>query len=365
MIPFLDLAAQNNELDADFHAALTRVLKSGTFILGEEVNQFEREFAAYCDTKHCIGVSNGLSALKLILLALDIGPGDEVIVPSNTFIATWLAVTAVGATPIPIDPQTSTYNLNTSSLEKLISSKTKAIIPVHLYGQPADMDAIQLVASSHNIPVIEDAAQAHGATYKKSTVGGLGIAAAFSFYPGKNLGALGDAGAITTNSDSMAEKLKSLRNYGSSEKYVHQHIGSNERLDELQASFLSIKLQRLTAWNNHRRKIAKDYNELLKDSPLVLPFVPEWADPVWHLYVIQCPQRDMLQDYLLQNGISTIIHYPIPPHMQNCYADLNVDQTMTQSSEDLATTLLSLPIGPHLMPDVPIRISTLIRKFYL
>ena len=360
VIPFLDIRAQNQELEKDILDAVERVMSSGSYILGDEVSNFENEFAKYCDSKFCVGVSNGLSALKLILRAYDIGEGDEVIVPSNTFIATWLAVTAVGASPVPIEPNEETFNIDATKLEKLITANTKAIIPVHLYGQSADMDPINEVANMHGLKVIEDAAQAHGALYKSKKVGSLGDASAFSFYPGKNLGAIGDAGAITTNDEQLFAKLCELRNYGSSKKYVHDSMGSNERLDEIQAAILSIKLKQLDNWNNKRVIIADYYEKNLNDAFIIKPFVPTWAKPVWHLYVIQHSKRDEMQSYLKKKKINTMIHYPIPPHMQKLYKNSFPSMSKTKR---ISSQILSLPIGPHLSLDSVDKICIEINNF--
>lgn len=348
MIPFLDLSKPHIELRPQLDAAFERVLNSGWYIQGNELKQFEKEFASYCEAEHCIGVGNGLDALHLILRAYDIGEGDEVIVPSNTYIATWLAASYAGATPIPVEPDERTYNIDPARIEAAITSRTKAIIAVHLYGQPADMDAINVIARKHNLKVIEDAAQAHGARYKGKRVGTLGDAAGFSFYPGKNLGAIGDGGAVTTNDKVLAEKIRMLGNYGSSIKYHNEVKGYNSRLDELQAAFLREKLQKLDEWNTRRKVIASEYLSQLKDCNLVLPFVPEWADPVWHLFVVRSRQRESLQTHLQQQGIGTMIHYPIPPHLQQAYSELAYKQGDFPVAEAIHKEVLSLPIGPHL-----------------
>ncbi len=363
-IPFLDLKAAYLELRNQLDAAYHRVMESGWFILGPEVEAFEREFATYCDAKHCIGVGNGLDALHLILRAMDIGPGDEVIVPAHTFIATWLAVTYAGATLVPVEPDERTYNINPALIEAAITEKTKAIIPVHLYGQPADMDEINRIvakvnqsrAASHEsrIVVIEDAAQAHGAKYKGKRVGSLGDAAGFSFYPGKNLGAMGDGGAIVTNNDELAEHVRELRNYGSKVKYHHQTKGFNTRLDELQAALLRVKLARLDEWNERRRQVAICYLDKLKNvDKLTFPFVPEWAESVWHLFVVRHPRRDELQTRMTEAGIGTLIHYPIPPHLSDAYRDMGYQQGNFPLTEKLTAEFLSLPMGPQ-MTDVQV-----------
>jgi dTDP-4-amino-4,6-dideoxygalactose transaminase len=347
-IPFLVLKAPHVELQSELHEAFKRVLDSGWYILGNEVEQFEQEFAKYCEVEHCVGVGNGLDALHLILRAYGIGQGDEVIVPSNTYIATWLAASYAGATPIPVEPDLRTYNLDPSKIEAAITSRTKAIIVVHLYGQPADMDGINAIAKKHNLKVIEDAAQAHGARYKGKRVGSLGDAAGFSFYPGKNLGAIGDGGAVTTNDDELAKKIRILGNYGSKVKYHNEVKGYNSRLDELQAAFLREKLKKLDEWNVCRKIIAAEYLSQLVGCNLVLPHVPKWADPVWHLFVVRSLQRDCLQKRLSESNVATMIHYPIPPHLQPAYDELNYKQGDFPISEKIANQCLSLPISSHL-----------------
>ncbi|PIP03779.1 MAG: erythromycin biosynthesis sensory transduction protein eryC1 [Hydrogenophilales bacterium CG_4_10_14_3_um_filter_58_23] len=345
-IPFLDLKTPHIELRLQLQDAFERVLNSGWYIQGNELKLFEEEFAHYCEAKHCIGVGNGLDALHLILRAYGIGDGDEVIVPSNTYIATWLAASYAGATPIPVEPDERTYNIDPARIEAAITSRTKAIMVVHLYGQPADMDAIIVIAKKHNLKVIEDAAQAHGARYKGKRVGTLGDAAGFSFYPGKNLGAIGDGGAVTTSDAELAEKIRVLGNYGSHVKYHNEVKGYNSRLDELQAAFLRAKLKKLEAWNSQRKVVAADYFHQLNGSNLVLPFVPEWADPVWHLFVVRSQQRENLQAHLQQQGIGTMIHYPIPPHLQPAYSELGYKQGDFPIAEAIHREVLSLPMGP-------------------
>lgn len=347
-IPFLDLKTPHIELRSQLQDAFERVLDSGWYIQGNELKQFEQEFAQYCEAKYCIGVGNGLDALHLILRAYGIGEGDEVIVPSNTYIATWLAASYAGAMPIPVEPDERTYNIDPARIEAAITSRTKAIMVVHLYGQPADMDPINAIARKHNLKVIEDAAQAHGARYKGKRVGTLGDAAGFSFYPGKNLGAIGDGGAVTTNDSELAEKIRMLGNYGSRVKYHNEVKGYNSRLDELQAAFLREKLKRLDAWNAQRKVVAAEYLHQLKGSGLVLPFVPEWADPVWHLFVVRSRQREKLQAHMQQQGIGTVIHYPIPPHLQSAYAELNYKQGDFPISEAIHREVISFPFGPHI-----------------
>lgn len=352
MIPFLDLHTINSRDREELNSAFDRVLDSGWLILGKETSQFESEFAAYCGASYAIGVANGLDALILVLRAWDIGVGDEVIVPSNTFIATWLAVSAVGATVVPVEPDRATYNIEAKAVEAAITSKTKAIVPVHLYGQPVDMPAINTVARSYGLKVLEDAAQAHGAAFGGQRVGSFGDAAAFSFYPGKNLGALGDGGAITTSDSDLARRLYVLRNYGSKEKYCHEVTGVNSRLDEIQSAFLRVKLRRLSADNERRRNIASRYNEGLAGlDGLHLPSVVVDCAPVWHLYVIRYQKRALLAEYLAARGIHTGIHYPTPPHLQGAYRHLEIQPGSLPISEELHRTVLSLPMGPTMSDD--------------
>ncbi len=347
-IPFLDLQAINSRFRDDMHTALDRVMDSGWFVLGSEVEAFEREFASYCDTTHCIGVGNGLEALHLVLRAWGIGLGDEVIVPSNTYIATWLAASYAGAVPVPVEPDSLTGNIDPARIEAAITTRTRAIIPVHLYGQPVDMDAIMAIAEKYGLKVLEDAAQAHGARYRGKRVGGLGHAAGFSFYPGKNLGALGDGGVVTTNDPELADRIRILRNYGSRIKYHNEVQGFNSRLDELQAAFLRAKLPWLDTDNARRSEIAAKYLVGLKDTGIQLPFVPDWADPVWHLFVVRSDRRNDLWEQLKSHGIGLMMHYPIPPHMQNAYSDSFTSAGCYPIAEQIANEVLSLPIGPHL-----------------
>ena len=348
-VPFLELKPAYLELKDEFDAAYHRVMDSGWYLLGQELTAFEKEYAEYAGSRHCVGVANGLDALHLILRALEVGPGDEIIVPANTFIATWLAVSYAGATPVPVEPDPRTYNLDPARLEAAITPRTKVIMPVHLYGQPADLNPILAVARKHGLPVVEDASQAHGARYQGRRIGAIGRATAWSFYPGKNLGAFADAGAVTTDDDALAEKIRQLRNYGSKVKYQNKYRGFNSRLDELQAAFLRVKLRRLDEWNSRRARQAALYLEGLRAVPnLVLPQVPAWADPVWHLFVVRHPQRDALQQHLRAAGIDTLIHYPTPPHLQEAYADHGWKAGDFPISEAIHREVLSLPVGPQL-----------------
>ncbi len=357
-IHFLDLGAAYRELKSEIDAAVERVLTSGRYILGPEVEAFEDSFSEYTGAIHSIGVANGLDALHLALKVLEIGPGDEVIVPSNTFIATWLAVTQCGATVVPIEPNPLTFNINIEEIQASISPRTKAIIPVHLYGQPADLDPILKIAKEHNIFVIEDAAQAHGSEYKDKRIGAHGDLVTWSFYPGKNLGALGDGGAITTNNQYFAQKLRALRNYGSRIKYVHEELGFNSRLDPLQAAVLAVKIAHLDSWNERRQKIAELYINRINNKKVILPYVPEWVKPSWHLFVIQHPERDRLQSFLQEAGIQTLIHYPIPPNKQQAFSKQIINYKCNLA-EEISKSILSLPIGPHLSDE---EVSFIIKK---
>jgi dTDP-4-amino-4,6-dideoxygalactose transaminase len=345
-VPFLDLGRLHATIRERLDAAYQRVVDAGFFIMGAELEAFEAEFAGYCGVKHCIGVGNGLEAIHLLLRAYGIGPGDEVIVPSNTFIATWFAVSECGAVPVPVEPRADTHNLDPALIGGAITSRTRAIIPVHLYGQPADMDPINAVAAKHRLVVIEDAAQAHGARYRGRRAGSLGHAAATSFYPAKNLGALGDGGAVLTNDSAIAQTVRRLRNYGSDVKYRHDVAGQNSRLDELQAALLRVKLGVLDLWNDQRRAVADRYSDLLAGSGAGLPFVPDFIEPVWHLYVIRSKQRDALKAHLDQQGVSTVVHYPIPPHRQACYQGFRGHKLPI--AELLAGEVLSLPMSSAL-----------------
>jgi len=346
-VPFLDFVGPYEELRAELDEAYSRFMRSAWYVLGREVEAFEQEFADYCGSKYCIGVGNGLDALNLILRAYGVGEGDEVIVPSNTYIATWLAVSQVGARPVPVEPDARTYNIDPAKIESAVTPKTKAIMPVHLYGQPADMDPILEIAQRRGLKVIEDNAQAQGARYKGRRTGSLGHAAGNSFYPGKNLGAYGDAGAVTTDDAQLAESVRLLRNYGSRVKYHNDIRGYNSRLDEMQAAFLRVKLKKLEEWNERRCRVAEAYHGKMQGSDLILPFVPDWAKPVWHLFVVQHPGRACLQQKLGEAGVGTLIHYPVPPHLSGAYADAGWKSGAFPIAEQIAGRVLSLPMGPH------------------
>lgn len=345
-VPYLDLAAANADHRADLLAAADRVLSSGQLILGQEVEAFEAEFAGYCGAQRCVGVGNCLDALALALRAWGVGPGDEVVVPANTYIATWLAVSHVGARPVPVEPDPDTRNIDPGRIEEAVTRRTRAIIAVHLYGQPADMDPIMAIAADRGLKVLEDCAQAHGARYKGRRVGALGDAAAFSFYPTKNLGALGDAGAVVTSDAGTADRVRTLRNYGSREKYLNVVIGWNSRLDELQAAFLRAKLPHLDEDNARRRAVAAAYGAGLEDQALGLPKAPPWAEPVWHVYAVECEDQARFVERMTRLGVGVLMHYPVPPHMQAAYRDERI--TGLPITTSLAQRLVSLPLGPQM-----------------
>ncbi len=351
-VPFLDLQAAYGELNDELGATLQRVAASGWYLLGNELLAFETAFSEFSGSKYCIGVGNGLDAIRLSLTALGIGKGDDVLVPSHTFIATWLAVAQVGARPLPVEPGLDCFNLDPARLDEVVTDRTKAIIPVHLYGQPAEMQRILRWAEGRGIAVVADAAQAHGALINGDPIGGLGHATCWSFYPGKNLGALGDGGAVTTNDESVAERLRILRNYGAREKYVNREPGWNSRLDEIQSAALSVKLRYLNEWNERRRNIAKRYQVELRDCGLILPNSINDTVPVWHLFVVRHPRRDDLQAELSKRGVQTLIHYPIPPHLQEAFCWLGYRPGNFPLAEQLAKSVLSLPIGPHMTDDM-------------
>lgn len=347
-IKFLDLNEAYIEIKPNIDNAISRVVSSNNYILGKEVEQFENNWANFCQSKYAIGLSNGLDSLILALRAIGIRSGDKVLVPSHTFIATWLAVLSVGGVPVPIDVDCNTYNIDLSKIEESISNDVKAIIVVHLYGQPVDLDGISSLAKKYKLDLIEDAAQAHGASYKGKKIGSHSDLVCWSFYPGKNLGAFGDAGAITTNREDLAKKIKKLRNYGCVSKYDNELIGYNNRLDELQAAILSEKLKVLEKWNERRRKIAMKYQDGLKDSNIITPLIQKNSISAWHLYVIRCEHRDDLKKELSKAGIQTLIHYPIPPASQNSMKSLKLNPKNYPVTNQIKSSILSLPIGPHL-----------------
>ncbi len=364
-VPFLDVRATYLAIKQEMDAALAEVLESGAFILGAAVDAFENDFARYLGVKHCVGLSSGLEALHIALLAVGIRPGDEVLVPANTYIATWLAVSFAGAVPVPVEPDPCTYNIDPDRIEAAITPRTRGIIPVHLYGQPADMDAIVDIARRYGLWVVEDAAQAHGARYKGERIGGMGDVACWSFNPGKNLGAFGDGGAITTNREDIADRVQVLRNYGQRVTYINDEKGFNCRLDSLQAAVLRTKLAHLDEWNSRRRALAAFYGEALENTDLVLPWTAEWAESVHHVYVVRSRHRDALQDHLKMRGIGTVIHYPIPPHLQTAYAELGLDEGSLPITEMIHREVLSLPMGPHLTMEQAEAVVESVREFCL
>lgn len=362
-IPFLDVGSTYTELRSELDEAVGRVLQSGWYLLGTELTAFEEGYARFTESRHCIGVANGLEALVLALKAVGVRPGQEVIVPANTYIATWLAVSYVGATPVPVEPVPGIWNLDPDRLEKALTSHTAAVLPVHLYGQPADMDSILDWARSHGLKVVEDGAQAHGARYKGRRIGGHADAVAWSFYPGKNLGCFGDGGAVTTDDTEVADRVRVLRNYGSRRKYFNEVKGHNSRLDEIQAAVLSVKLRHLDAWNARRRALAFRYLAGLDGTPgLGLPVLQRNTEHAWHLFVVDHPHRDDLQAHLTSHGIQTLVHYPIPPHLSEAYAADRPWGTFP-ISEAAANTHLSLPIGPHLTSEEVDQVTSLVRDW--
>ncbi len=344
-VPFLDLKAAHDHLQGQIEAALLRVARSGSYVLGPELEDFEAAFARYVGSPHCAGVANGLDALRLGLEAMGVGPGDEVVVPANTYIATWLAVSQCGAVPVPVEPLEDTYNIDPDAVRAAITERTKAVLPVHLYGQPADMNVLEMIAQRHGLSVLEDGAQAHGARYKSRRIGSKGTVA-WSYYPTKNLGALGDGGALTTDDDAISARVRLLRNYGSSIKYQNDVKGFNSRLDPIQAAVLKVKLDALDDATSRRQSIAKRYSEAFSGAGLCSPFVPAWADPVWHLYVLRHPDRASFQKRLADAGIATVIHYPIPPHLQTAYENAGHRRGSFPLTERLAAEVLSLPMCP-------------------
>ena len=364
-IPFLDLSAPYQELRADLDASIARVVSSGWFIGGPEVEEFEAAYAQYCGARHAVGVANGLDALHIALRAVDVGPGDEVIVPSNTYIATWLAVSQCGAVPVPVEPDPRTHNIDPARIEVAITSRTKVILPVHLYGQPVDLAPIMEIARRHGLKVIEDGAQAHGARYRGQCLGVHGDAVAWSFYPGKNLGAMGDGGAVTTGDDQIADRIRVMRNYGSRVKYVNEVQGYNSRLDPIQAAILGVKLKVLDEWNARRARIASRYLTELRVPNLTLPEVISGVEPVWHLFVVRHPQRDRLQQMLQQAGVGTLIHYPIPPHQQAVYQNCGFIDAHYPIAETLANEELSLPMGPHMTDTQVDQVIAAVRSFQI
>ena len=362
-VPFLDLGAATREIAAEQAAAIARVVDGGWYVLGPEVERFEAAFAGFCGARHAVGVGNGLDALRLTLQALGIGPGDEVIVPSHTYIATWLGITAAGATPVPVEPAGARFTIGADDVAPAIGPRTAAIMPVHLYGQPAPMDGLSELAARHGLALVADAAQAHGARLHGRPVGAYGTAAAWSFYPSKNLGALGDAGAVTTDDDALAARLRRLRNYGSERKYVNVEQGANSRLDELQAAILSVRLGHLDAWNARRTAIAARYAHGLAGATVALPQASPGADSCWHVYVIRSAARDALAEHLAREGVGTLIHYPIAPHRQQAFAGHALGRRRFPWAERAADEVLSLPIGPQLDPGLADVVCSAVHSF--
>jgi dTDP-4-amino-4,6-dideoxygalactose transaminase len=363
-VPFLSFEPQHAPLRSAITDAVARVYDSYWYVLGEEVKQFEQEYAAFNQVAHTVGVANGLDALVLALRVLGVGPGDEVIVPSNTYIATWLAVTQVGATPVGVEPELATSNLDPALIAAAITPRTRAIMPVHLYGQACRMSEIMAIAAQHNLYVVEDNAQSQGAAFAGGLTGSFGHVNGTSFYPGKNLGALGDAGAVTTNDDALAQKVRVLRNYGSQQKYYNEVVGYNSRLDELQAAVLRVKLPELAEWTRQRQQVGAWYDQHLAGiADLRLPAVAAGATHVYHLYVVHTPHRDALQQHLTAQGIGTLIHYPVPPHRQQAYQDLQLPAGHFPIAEELAATCLSLPMWPGMTEEHVLAVATAIRSF--
>jgi len=357
-VPFLDVAAAYTELQSEIESAILTSTRTGQYIGGHEVEAFEQQFADYVSANCCVSVASGLDAIHLALRGMGVGPGDEVIVPANTFVGTWLAVSHCGASPVPVDPLEDTFNLDPQAIEAAISDRTRVILPVHLFGQPADLDPIVQIAERRGLLVLEDAAQAHGARYKDVPVGARGDAVAWSFYPAKNLGALGDGGAVTSNDQDLCSRIRALGNYGARTKYVVDLMGFNSRMDPLQAAVLRVKLRHLEEWNTRRKNIAQRYDEALQGLGLLRPAVPGWADPVWHQYVVRHPRRDELKQQLESAGVETLIHYPLPPHMQSVYESLGYDPHDFPVARRLADQMLSLPVGPHMIEE---QVETVIR----
>ena len=365
-IPFLDLKKTYFELREEIDTAVEGVLKGGWYILGENVRRFEEEFAAYCGCRYCVGVGSGMDALELLLKAHGIGTGDEVVVPANTYIATALAVSNVGAIPVLVEPDPRTCNIDPSKIEVVITSKTSAVLAVHLYGQPADMNKIRVICQTHGLKLFEDAAQAHGATHFGIKAGGLGDAAGFSFYPGKNLGAFGDAGAVITDDPEVAEYIRMARDYGSEKKYYNRIKGVNSRLDEIQAAVLRVKLRHLDEWNRRRAEVARLYLDRLeaRDEELVLPHIGEGNGHVWHLFTVRSSRRNELQAYLEEKGIGTLVHYPVPLYNQDAYEEMNYLSSNYPISNAIAGQILSLPMGPHLSERERRYVITSVNSFF-
>lgn len=363
IIPLVDLHAQYQTIRGEIDRAIQGIIDSSSFVMGPAVQRFEEEFAAFCNVAHCVGVSNGTAALELALRALNIGPGDEVITSAHTFIATAEAISNVGATPVFVDIDRDYYNLDPAAVAAAITGRTRALLPVHIYGQPAEMTQLQALADEHGLALVEDAAQAHGATWAGQHTGGLAQLACFSFYPGKNLGAYGDAGAVTTNDAALAERVRLLRNHGRRSKYLHEVVGTNERIDAIQAAILRAKLPYLAGWTAQRQALAARYNALLADCEVILPQVHPHATAAWHLYVIRMPQRDRLLHYLKEHGVEGGIHYPVPLHLQPAYAGLGYQSGDLPVTEAVAESCLSLPLYPEMSEAQQDRVVELVHTF--
>jgi dTDP-4-amino-4,6-dideoxygalactose transaminase len=363
-VPYLDLPAQMRPLRKEIDAAIARTLDNCSFCLGPDVVQFEKDFAKFCGAQHCVCFNSGTSALHIALMLLKIKPGDEVITTPSTFVATSWAISYVGAKPVYVDIDDATFNLNPALVEKAITPRTKAILPVHLYGHPFNLDPLLEIARKHNLPLVEDAAQAHGATYKGKVIGTFGVMSCFSFYPGKNLGAYGEGGALVTNDAALAGRARSLREHGSTVRYYHDEVGFNYRMEGIQGAVLGVKLKHLDSWTSERRRVARRYSELLAGTPLQLPVEAEYAKSAWHLYVVRHPKRDELKKYLEANKIGCALHYPLPLHLQKCYASLGYKEGDFPVAEKAARECLSLPIYPE-MTDAQIhRVAQVIRAFF-
>ncbi len=363
-VPYLDLKAQIKPLRAEIDAAIAKAIDNTSFCLGPDVAQFEKDFAKYCGAEHCVAFNSGTSAEHVALMLLNVGPGDEVITTPYTFVATSWAISYVGAKPVYVDVEDGTMNLDPKLIEKAITPRTKAVLPVHLYGQPFDVDGVRDVCKKHNLPFVEDACQSHGAKYKGQPVGTFGAASCFSFYPGKNLGAFGEGGALVTNSSEYAKRARSLREHGSTVRYYHDEVGFNYRMEGIQGAVLGIKLKHLPKWTSERQRVAKRYAELLKDTPLQLPIQASYAECVWHLYVVRHPRRDELKAYLDANGVGCALHYPLPLHLQKCYAELGHKAGDFPNAEKAARECLSLPIYPELTDAQILRVAEVVKAFF-
>jgi len=363
-VPYLDLRAQMAPLRKEIDAAIARTLDNCSFCLGPDVVQFEKDFARFCEAEHCVAFNSGTSALHVALLLLNVGAGDEVISTPSTFVATSWAISYVGARPVYVDTDDATFCLRPDLIEKAITKKTKAVLPVHLYGHPVDLDPILAICRKHNLPLVEDAAQAHGAKYKGKVVGTFGVMSGFSFYPGKNLGAYGEGGALVTNDTALAARARSLREHGSTQRYYHDEVGFNYRMEGIQGAVLGVKLKHLEAWTRERRRVAHRYHELLKGTPLQLPYEAPYAESAYHLYVVRHPDRDNLKKHLEANKVGCALHYPLPLHLQKCYAHLGYKAGDFPASEKAARECLSLPIYPEMTDAQVVRTAEVVKQFF-